>query len=377
MPTNITLPSDTSLTVEDFLARSPRFSQTSRLAEKIPADLIPALAPPSEQLESVLLIAGAYRAVVTAWGARLLSFVGPDGVDTVVGPRNALEIMTDGSAMGAVVGRVANRIGFGRLHIPGQGVYQLPCNDGQHHLHGGPAGFDKKFWQITHVSSAASESEVMLTLDSPDGDQGYPGSIRIEVTYRLNHVGDLTVVMASHVAQAITPVNLTHHAYWNLASGTTTHSALNHYMFVNCRSYLETDTQHLPTGRILSVRETPFDFTEGKSLGMDLPRATSPHQVDGYDVYLTGLTSTNDGTMPVLARIHDDASSRELTIRSDQPGFQLYTGNYLKAPYIQHQAVCVEPSGYVDATSHPDFPSCLAAPGDVVRQTVVFQLRCL
>lgn len=351
------------------------YSQTARFVEKIPEDLLPPDTAPGKTLETIGLAAGHYRATCTTWGARLLSFVGPDGVNIVVGPRDIKAILTDTGSMGAVVGRVANRIGQGYLPIPGQGTYQLPCNDGAHHLHGGPLGFDKRFWDVGQVSSRGTEAWVQFTLDSQDGDQGYPGTVEVQVTYTLTAAGDLTVTMESHVTDASTPVNLTHHAYWNLAGGLEGVSCLDTLFYSNARSYLETDARHLPTGRVLSVRETPFDFNVRKPLGAQLPQAASKDHVAGYDVYLTALPETNE-SRPIIARLKDPKSLRELIVTSNQPGFQMYTGNYLTTPFVPHQAVCVEPSGYVDAVNHAQFPSIVAHPGETVRQETVFSLRC-
>lgn len=394
-----------SVTLEDLLHRPENWTVTAHFAEElsaegqeIPLGLMSQTADAQEpkNLHTVLLVAGAYRAVISSWGARLLSFSGPDGVDIVVGPRQKDALLADDSAMGAVVGRVANRIGRGSFTIPGQGTYQLPLNDGPHHLHGGPQGFHQRMWQVDFVAEGAESShtfaEVSLSLTSPSGDQGYPGQVQVEVKYILSSNGSLTVDFSSHVKDAISPVNLTHHAYWNLSDqGCHGATCLNHFLFTPYGSYLETDLRHLPTGRVLPVSATPYDFTRKKTLGADLPQPSESTPVGGYDVFFTNHagsdkqphhtsepdSETSKSTLlPIIACLEDGESRRRLEIRSNQPGFQLYTGNYLRGPYRQYQAVCIEPSGLVDAVNQPQFPSIMLSPGKTLRQIMEFRLFC-
>jgi aldose 1-epimerase len=394
-----------SVTLEDLLHCPENWTVTAHFAEELPAerqdDLLGLKARTEDSqvprdLHTVLLVAGAYRAVISSWGARLLSFSGPDGVEIVVGPRQKDTLLADDSAMGAVVGRVANRIGRGSFTIPGQGTYQLPLNDGPHHLHGGPQGFHQRMWQVDFVAEGVESSqtfaEVSLSLTSPAGDQGYPGHAHVETRYLLSSNGSLTVNLFSHVKDAISPVNLTHHAYWNLSEqGRHGATCLNHFLFTPYGSYLETDLRHLPTGHILPVSETPYDFTHKKTLGADLPQTSESAPVGGYDVFLTNHAGSDkplhhapetdsraskSTPLPIIACLEDEESRRRLEIRSDQPGFQLYTGNYLRGPYRQYQAVCIEPSGLVDAVNQPHFPSIMLQPGKTLRQIIEFRLFC-
>lgn len=394
-----------SVTLEELLHRPENWTVTAHFAEELPAESQDdqlgltsqtADAQLPRNLHTVLLVAGAYRVVISSWGARLLSFSGPDGVDIVVGPRQKDALLADNSAMGAVVGRVANRIARGSFTIPGQGTYQLPLNDGPHHLHGGPQGFHQRMWQVDSVAEGAGSSqtfaEVSLSLISPSGDQGYPGQVHVEARYLLSSNGSLTVELSSHVKDAISPVNLTHHAYWNLSDqGRHGATCLNHFLFTPYGSYLETDLRHLPTGRVLRVSETPYDFTRKKALGADLPQPSESAPVGGYDVFFTNhagfekqpdhASEPDPGTskstrLPIIASLEDGESRRRLEIRSNQPGFQLYTGNYLRGPYRQYQAVCIEPSGLVDAVNHAHFPSIMLPPGKTLRQILEFRLFC-
>jgi aldose 1-epimerase len=330
-----------------------------------------------DTLDTVLMVVGDYRAIVTSFGARLISLSGPDRTDIVVGPRDIFSILEDQGAMGATVGRVANRIAHGKLTIPSQGTYQLPLNDGRHHLHGGPKGFDKRLWQLTAWESHDKEAYVTFELDSHDGDQGYPGSIHVKIVYQLTNMGELSIKMLSTAHTHSTPINLTNHTYWNLSSENYSQTCLDHTFQTPFDAVLETDSHLIPTGNLKKTRGTAYDFTVSKALGRDFPRFHDPLKMDGYDVFFTSypISLQKINHLSCIALLKNPEGDRTLEVWSNQPGFQLYTGNYLKAPYFQNQGVCIEPSGYIDAVNHEHFPSVMTPPGQTICQTVLFKLR--
>jgi aldose 1-epimerase len=330
------------------------------------------------EVQLITLTRGAYRAVVTDLGARLLELhvPGRDGTtaDIVLQRSSLAEIAHDDNYMGSTAGRYANRIRAGRLEIDGTPV-QLSLNEGANHLHGGVRGFDQKLWSA-HTSK---ESEVTFWRVSPDGEEGYPGTLVTSVTYRLSDSALEIDIEAT--TDAPTVANIVHHSYFNLA-GHDGGTVLDQVLQVRASHYLPVDEELLPTGEIRAVAGTPFDFREPTPIGKNIAEVDNSGagrptgDVVGYDHnwVLDGI-----GMRPVVVAT-DPASGRRLTMSTNQPGVQLYVGGYLagvtgKAPVSTYPAFAgftLETQTFPDAVNHSHFPSAALYPGQTYRNAVRF-----
>lgn len=317
-------------------------------------------------MEVFRLQAGDFTAVVSSHGARLLSFSHRESPDIVVSPQSLDAVLSDQAYMGASVGRVCNRIRRGELPRPGMEPLFLSQNEGPNHLHGGIQGFDKKFWRLLEQQHDATQSRLTLAYLSQDGEEGYPGAVAVKAVFELNADGDLRIDYESHSLTQRTPINLTQHAYWNLGGFQAEAVGTTHSMLSPCDRILETDEAALPTGRITSLDGHPFDFRQRKQL----IAPDSPYQ--GLNHFFIQPDHLQDGTLRTLAEILHEASRRRLTVRTNQPGLQIYTGDYLQKPLRPFQGFCLEASGYVDAPHHEHFPSIWVDAGGRLQQTTVY-----
>ncbi|MCX6130214.1 MAG: galactose mutarotase [Proteobacteria bacterium] len=333
----------------------------------------------AETHELIEINIGTHRVFISNFGARLLSWQGADGINVVLAPSDEKSLREDTAAMGASIGRVCNRIAHGRFTIPGQGLYQLPLNNGEHHIHGGPLGFQSRLWSF--VESPLDENphaiSCQLSLHSAAGDQGYPGEVDVLVQYRLTSGGVLDISYQAKVAGASCPLNFTHHAYWNLSGADSGATIQDHYFSTVCSRFLPTDASNIPSGEICSVHGSVNDFRQEKRIDLDWPTATVSGARDGYDVFfLRDAAKPEIRNLPLqeIARLYHAPSGRSLRMSSDQLGFQFYTGNYLSTPFKAHQGVCLEPSALIDAVNHPKFGSILVHPGQSLCQNIRFEL---
>ncbi|NBM17821.1 aldose epimerase family protein [Streptomyces sp. GC420] len=276
---------------------------------------------------------------------------------------------------GALIGRFGNRIARGRFTLDGK-TYQLPVNDGENSLHGGNEGFDKRVWDVEPFNGSQSVG-LRLHYTSPDGEMGYPGTLRVRVTYTLNDRGDWRVDYEATTDRA-TVVNLTSHVYWNLA-GEGSGSVYDHELSVAASRYTPVDSGLIPTGRTAEVAGTPFDFRGGKRIGKDI---RAGHQQllygKGFDhnwVLDKGVTSQPRH----VATLRDPSSGRTLKVSTTEPGLQFYSGNFLDGTlvgtsgrtYRQGDALCLETQHYPDSPNQPSFPSTVLRPGRTYRSTTV------
>lgn len=315
--------------------------------------------------------------MLTERGAGIVSIVVPDrnGVmgDVVLGYRNEESYLADGPCAGKIPGRFANRIDGGRFTLDGK-EYQLVKNHPDYQLHGGPDGFSNRLWKASQIS----DTEVVLTLDSPDGDQGYPGNMHVEATYTWGEDNSLTLSIKA-TTDAPTILNLTNHTYWNL-DGEDSGSILDHVLKLNASRWLATSEALIPTGELAPVEGTPMDFRTAKPIGRDI-KADFPalKYGKGYDNcwVLDGAPG-----LKLAAELSSAASGRRLEIWTDQPAAQVYTGNWLDGspisksgrPYRDYDGVAIECQGFPDAPNHPDFPSCVLRPGETYSRTIIFKL---
>ncbi len=269
---------------------------------------------------------------------------------------------------GATVGRFANRIANGRFHI-GETEYLLEKNNkGIHHLHGGTAGFNRRVWEAFPIKKE-KEAGITLTLSSPDGDQGYPGKLDVRLDVMLSEENELSLKYEAMV-DAPCPVNLTNHTYWNLA-GECGGEIGGHVVRLNSPGYLEVDDTLIPTGNIIPVEGTPFDFTSPTQLSERL------QLTGGFDHCFT-LSMENALSIPA-AEIYEPESGRRMSVFTISPGIQFYTGNFLNSLATRcgrahpHHAFCLETEEYPDAMNHSNFPEAILKPKEHYLRKTVYQ----
>jgi aldose 1-epimerase len=337
-----------------------------------------------------LEVPGGWRAEITDYGAILRGFHVPVGkgapTDVVLGFDTLDGYVGTHPYFGATCGRVANRIARGSFDLDGQ-HYTLAKNNGPNHLHGGSAGFDKKLWKATPRLSDRGPA-VDFEVVSPAGDEGYPGTLTARVTYTLTPDGELWVEMSA-TTDAPTIVNMAHHSYWNLA-GQASGTVRGHELAVAAESYLPVDAGGIPTGQFAAVAGTPFDLRPERSppatLGAaieGLPPSADGKNPGGIDHNYIVRDWKPDGTLRSVALLRDPASGRTLEILCDQPGIQVYTGNYLDGSvkgkggiaYGKQAAICLETQKFPDSIHHPDWPSTRLDPGQAYRHTMVHRFN--
>jgi len=279
---------------------------------------------------------------------------------------------------GGIIGRFANRIARGAFTLDG-GHYQLPCNDGPNSLHGGTVGFDRRIWSVSVEPSGGSDSGLELAHTSPHGDQGYPGAVAVTVRYTVTGDGGLRIDYQAST-DAPTIVNLTNHTYFNLA-GESAGSTEDHELWLNADRYLPVDESLIPTGALAPVAGTPMDFTRPTAIGARLRDGHEQLRFGrGYD---HNYVLNGGGRRSVIeaARVREPRSGRELTVLTDQPGVQFYSGNLLDGTlvgtggraYQRGDALVLETQHFPDSPNHADFPSTVLRPGEIHRTTTEYR----
>lgn len=290
------------------------------------------------------------------------------GYDTLEGWK------ADDASHNCVVGRFANRIALARFTLDGK-TYTLDANDGKNSLHGGFTRWEKMLWNAESFEEGDSAG-VRFTRTSPDGEQGYPGTLSLTVTYALNSKNELTLTYNATTDKA-TPINLTNHAYFNLNGGG---SVLDHVVQLDCDSILEVDPALIPTGERIPVDGDDFgwvfDFHKPKAVGSAI--GGSPETIDGYDHCFVTRAADESNVVRVGA-VWSDVSGIKMEIATNQPGMQIYSGNFLNgttgkggAHYDKHSGICFETQRFPDAPNKPDFPSCILRPGETYNAVTVF-----
>ena len=291
---------------------------------------------------------------------------------------NPADYIADGPCMGKVPGPYANRIADGRLVVDGH-LFRLPINNGPNHLHGGPEGFQNQNWQYELLPNG-----VRFSLQSPDGDEGYPGNLTATAEYRWSDDNVLSLSLQA-VCDAGSVANLTNHAYWNL-DGADSGSALDHQLCLKASRWLPIDETLIPLGTLADVEETPMDFRAPKALGKDI-QADFPalNYGKGYDNCFC-LDGWFPGAMiEAAATLRSLKSGRVLTVDTDQPGLQVYTGNWLSGSplnhagrsYADYDGVALEAQGWPDAPNRPDFPSQAITPETPYRREIRFRFSTM
>lgn len=285
--------------------------------------------------------------------------------DVIIGHNDAKTYFEDGAYHGALIGRYGNRIGKGKMIVNGK-TYQLALNnDGINHLHGGDIGYNRRFWDIT----STSENSITLSLIDKDGEEQYPGTVTVSVTYTLTDENALTIEYRA-TTDADTYFNPTNHSYFNL-SGYNGGKITDHILKMAVDFYTPTGDDLIPTGEIKSVENTPFDFRAGKAIETDLFQDDGDlKKANGYDHNMVlgepGVYKENCCT------VTDEKSGIVMEVSTDMPAVQLYIGNFLDGTYIgkdgnpveNRTGMCLETQYYPDTPNHPNFPSCLLKAGE-------------
>lgn len=318
--------------------------------------------------------AGAY-VTISDFGGIITKLLVPDKEgnlrDVVLGYESASDYENGGGYLGALIGRCGNRIGKGLFAIDGK-EYQLATNDGANHLHGGNVGFDKYIWQVEEVNQG-----LMLSIESPDGDEAYPGNMKVTVTYTFDDDNCLTIDYKA-ISDKDTICNLTNHAYFNL-DGHDGGSIEEHVLKLHASAFIPTDDGNIPTGEINDVAETPFDFMMGKAIGQDIGKNCEQLQFGaGYDHNY--VLDKAVGKMGIVADIHSDKSGIRMVCETTQPGVQFYTGNHLGGNvgkdgviYGKRQGFCLETQNFPDAINHDNFPNAILKAGETYKEVTKYR----
>lgn len=314
------------------------------------------------------------KAKIMTYGATLVALEVPDknGVseDITLGHDHLEGYLKASPYFGATVGRYANRIAQAKFQLNGQ-TYHLAANDGPNHLHGGLKGFDKVIWQATPVEEKDWVG-VHFSYFSPDGEEGYPGNLKVTVTYQLTSDNQLKILYEAE-ADKPTPVNLTHHSYFNL-HGQGKGNILDHLLMINADYFTPVDKQLIPTGEIKPVKGTPWDFTSPHPIGQRIQEVPG-----GYDHNY--VLNKEEGELSLAARVVEPQSGRVMEIFTTEPGLQFYSGNFLDGSitgkagrvYPKHSGFCLEPQHFPNSPNQPNFPSTILQPGAKYKSQTIFK----
>ena len=322
------------------------------------------------------------EAVVISFGAALVSLKAPDrsgkSADIVLGYDTLDGYEQDKTFFGATIGRYGNRIAGGQFTLDGT-VFHLPKNDGPNSLHGGMRGFNKRIW--TGVDRSRADAQVLeLAYTSPDGEEGYPGTLKVQVTYTLPAEANELRIDYSATTDKDTVVNLTNHSYFNL-SGVASQEILEHQLLLRALKFTPVDSTLIPTGELRAVCCGPFDFTKATAIGARINQGDEQLKFGkGYD-HNWVLERTNKGGLQVAAEVFEPTSGRVLEVLTTEPGIQFYSGNFLDGKvrgkggqlYGQRTGFCLETQHFPDSPNHANFPSTVLRPGQVYRSTTVFR----
>ena len=305
-----------------------------------------------------------YVVKVTNYGGIITEIQAPDRdgkMGNIVLGFDDLQPYLDGHPyFGALIGRYGNRIAGGEFTLDGK-EYHLAKNNGNNALHGGLKGFDKVVWDV-EVISCLERAALKLSYLSPDGEEGYPGNLKVSVTYELL-MDQFFITYEAETDQA-TVLNLTNHSYFNLAGGG---NILGHILYINASRYTPADDELIPTGEMANVEGTPFDFRKPTRIGERIEEVGG--DPSGYD--LNYILDGTEGEEKLAAKVMEPESGRWLEVRTTEPGVQFYTGNFLDGTlssrgetFNKHAGLCLETQHFPDSPNQPDFPSTVLRPGE-------------
>ena len=279
-------------------------------------------------------------------------------------------------AFGPIIGRYGNRIAKGRLVLDGK-EFTLTTNGSGNHMHGGKVGFDKKLWATTPIQG--NEPALKLNLTSPDGEEGYPGTLAVEVVYTLQKDNALRIDYKA-TTDKVTVVNLTNHAYFNLSG--MKQDVLNQELMIKANKFLPTDKTQIPTGELRPVSGTPFDFTKPTMVGARINDTTDTQIKYGHGYDHCWVFADTSNKLKLGATVYEPVSGRFMEMYTTEPGVQLYTANHLNGSirgkdgvaYTRLFGLCLETQHFPDSPNHPNFPSTTLRPGQTYQSTTVYKL---
>lgn len=337
------------------------------------ADNVPSL---SESVDTITNKNG-MMATITPYGGIIISLLVPDKngnfSDVVLGYDSAEQYPRGNPFFGALVGRYGNRIAKGKFTLEGK-EYQLSTNNGANSLHGGPGGFHNVYWTMEDVS----ENKKELYYLSKDGEEGYPGNLKVKVTYTLTDDNEL-VIDYEATTDKTTIVNLTQHSYFNLA-GAGNGTILDHSLSINADKFIPVNEELIPTGELKDVKGTPFDFTTATKIGNRInDDDVQIKNGKGYD-HTWVLNRKADG-LTLAATLSEPASGRVMEVWTTEPGVQFYSGNFLNGTYVgkggkkyeYRSALCLETQHFPDSPNQPSFPTTVLKPGEVYKTQTVYR----
>jgi aldose 1-epimerase len=320
------------------------------------------------------------EAKIMTYGGIVTSLKAPDKNgnfgDVVLGYDNLNGYLKSTPYFGALIGRYGNRIANGKFSLGGQ-TYTLAKNNGENALHGGLKGFDKVVWKVAEAKVGARGPELELTYLSKDGEEGYPGNLKVTAVYTLTENNDLRLDFTA-TTDADTVCNLTHHSYFNLRGGG---DVLHHVVTINADKFTPVDSGLIPTGELRPVKGTPFDFTTPHAIGERVGQ-TNDDQIklgNGYDH--NWVLNKKDSELSLAATVYEPTSGRVMEVWTTEPGTQFYTGNFLDGTitgkggwtYQSRNGLCFEPQHYPDSPNHPAFPSTELKPGQTYKNTIIYK----
>ncbi|MGB6431387.1 MAG: aldose epimerase family protein [Candidatus Acidiferrales bacterium] len=322
------------------------------------------------------------QAVVISYGATLVSLKVPDRngkiADVVLGYDTLDGYEQGASYFGGTIGRYGNRIAGGQFTLDGT-AFQVPKNDGPNSLHGGTIGFNKRVW--TAVDRSRADAEVLeLSYTSPDGEEGYPGTLKVKVTYTLPADSNELRIDYLATTDKDTVLNLTNHSYFNL-TGDPSQTILDHQLLLHALKFTPVDSTLIPTGEERAVQGTPFDFTKPTAIGARINQDDEQLKFGkGYD-HNWVLEKTAGGGLQLAAEVFEPTSGRVLEILTTEPGIQFYSGNFLDGTargkggqlYAYRTGLALETQHFPDSPNHPNFPSTELKPGQTYRSTTVLR----
>ncbi len=313
----------------------------------------------------------------TNYGGKVMSMMVPDRNgsidDVVLGYEKATDYRHGNPFFGAIIGRFANRIANGRFELGGK-AYQLVINNRNNSLHGGPGGFHNVLWKVESVA----ERKLVLSYFSPDGEEGFPGNLKVVATYELSDQNEFSISYQASTDRE-TIINLTHHSFYNLA-GAGNGDILNHELAIYADRFCPIDGHLIPTGNFVEVTETPFDFRQRTKIGKHIEG--QDHQIvlaNGYDH--NWILNKSDDSLTLAAKITEPSSGRVMEVFTTEPGLQFYSGNFLDGTdrgkggkkYDYRSAFCLEAQHFPDSPNHLNFPNTVLKAGETYRQKTVYK----
>ena len=321
------------------------------------------------------------KVYITNYGGRIVSLLTPDRSgqmgDVVLGFKSIDDYLSaNGPYHGALIGRVGNRIAKGKFTLDNK-TYSLPINNNENHLHGGPEGFNNQVWEV----KAVDQSSITMNYLSKDGEMGYPGNLDVQVKYSLNNENELLISYKATTDKS-TPVNLTNHAFFNLA-GEASGTINDHILRLNANHFTPVDETLIPLGNNRSVEGTPFDFRTPKTIGRDLNQQNTNTQMyygGGYDHNFI-LNKKKDSEMSLAGYVTDPKTGRRMDIFTEEPGIQFYGGNFMDGSdigkygkkFLYRESFALETQHFPDSPNQSLFPNTILSPGDIYQTKSIYK----